>query len=188
MIKLLDVVSMTLRPVQKSRLARIDAEDFSPIVRKVIEDFRALGFFHDEDYLERGIFALRQYYAVAILDPANAHAVSAPLDPFWHAHILHTERYIPFCQETAGGYMHHRPLDQNVGEHVKVIQTLYDYTLFILPQIFSRVDEEFWPKNGVLVCSHQNQDYDPGLRECALFPADERMTLYPETRQLAVSH
>lgn len=34
---------------------------------------------------------------------------SKDIDDAWHAHILHTEDYMKFCEETFGCYLHHQP-------------------------------------------------------------------------------
>jgi len=151
-----------VHPEQARRLAFIDTEDYDPVARKVRQHFVDTGTSFSSGYIQRGIFALKQYYAVALLDPGNAHAISRPLDPFWHAHVLHSEEYTDFCKRVVGEYMHHRPLDHSKSEHVAAVRRLYDYTLDVLPKIFSTVDAQFWPANvadDALICYHKgNQD------------------------------
>lgn len=35
---------------------------------------------------------------------------SKEIDIVWHAHILHTKRYIQFCDNIFGYYLHHNPM------------------------------------------------------------------------------
>lgn len=143
---------------QYRRLCRIDAEDFTLIAKKVAEDFKKLGVVVTQEYLDTGIYALKQYYAVAMLDPANAHAVTVPIDPFWHAHILFTAQYREFCADVVGEYMDHVPLNFDEQDEVKNVGQLYSYTLTIMPKLFDRIDEKFWPSQfsqADLICYHK---------------------------------
>ena len=159
-----------------ARLVFIDREDYSGVMRKAKEELTALGRRHDDDHLRRGVYALKQYYAVALLDPANPHAISAEVDPFWHAHILHTEQYVAFCQNLVGEYMHHRPLDRSRPADVAGMKILYDYTQAIMPKLFGEVevDRAFWPigeaAHAVLICHHKgNQGIYPAVQKHRLF-------------------
>jgi hypothetical protein len=161
-----------------ARLHRIDNEDFRGTAKKVREHMSAIGSPVHDDYIVRGIFALKQYYAIALLDPANAHAVSRPIDPFWHSHLLHSELYQEFCDEVVGEYMHHRPLDHDNREHVAVIRRLYEYTVDVLPQVFKTIDPEFWPRkvsNADLICWHKgNQTIYLAVQPHRLFEPTSR--------------
>ena len=177
-LSLFSALAADLHPEQKKRLAVIDMEDYSGVVRKTAEYFSEINFTAPEGYMERGIYALKQYYAVAMLDPANAHAVSRPVDPFWHAHILHTEQYVEFCNRVVGEYMHHRPLNHGNEDHVAVIRRLYRYTLDVLPKLFNVVDNNFWTKDipdEMLICWHKgNQEIYRELQPMRLFEPNER--------------
>lgn len=150
--------TVPLHPELQARIAIIEQEDFSSVMRKAKEELEARGQHPSDDYLESGIHALKQYYAIALLDPANPHAVPAPVDPFWHSHILHTEQYVAFCHNLVGDYMHHRPLDRTDTHEVERMRTLYGYTLSTLPKLFADVDATFWPNDlsdGALICHHK---------------------------------
>lgn len=176
------LLSQSLRtPVhaeQLKRLSFVDEEDYSGVVRKVSEYFAEIGFIPPPGYMDRGIYALKQYYAVALLDPANAHAVSVPVDPFWHFHVLHSEQYTDFCNRVIGEYMHHRPLDHSKTEHLEAVRRLYSYTLDVLPQLFSAVDDKFWPKDlsdSAIICWHKgNQEIYREVQQWRLFEPSSR--------------
>ncbi|MBI3337118.1 MAG: hypothetical protein HY005_00640 [Candidatus Staskawiczbacteria bacterium] len=174
--KLLDELVVDVCEEHKRRLRIIDNEDYSGVVRKVREFYVAEhGHEPTHDYLDSGVYGLKQYYAVALLDPLNAHSVSAKLDPFWHAHILHTHKYMDFSERVVGRYMHHVPLDPDDVERVENIGVLYGYTIEVLEQLFGEVDEENWATEGVnfrLCCGHASS-YEE-VNRLGLFPAVER--------------
>ncbi len=155
------------------RLQVIDLEDYTSIRRKVREMLAEDKILVSDDYLDAGIAALKQYYAVALLDPANSHAISGQLDPFWHAHILHSAQYMAFCDKVVGRYMHHIPLDTTDVRKVENVGALYGYTQKVLGILFpNHLDARFWPTAPAdlkLVCTHAN-DY-PLVNHLGLFPA-----------------
>ena len=168
-----------ITPFHIARIREIDNTDFSGVLRKVREDLAQLGFAADDDYLSRGLLALKQYYAVAVLDPLNMHAVSDTLDPFWHAHILHTQQYEEFCGRVVGGFMHHVPLDHDRSLDVRAVDRLYSYTGGCLSEFFLEVDPEFFPAelpDARLICFHGNR-YEAPLLENALKPRNPEMVL-----------
>jgi len=156
------------------RFRAIDDEDYSGVVRKTIE---VIGRRSDY-YIGRALFALKQYYAVALLDPANAHAVPVRVDPWWHSHILHTEQYHRFCQRVVGEYMHHSPLDSTNVSQVENVRTLSAYTHEIVQKLFNTVDAGFWTgdlSDGAMICYHKgNQDIYIDVQPLRLFPPNVR--------------
>lgn len=144
-------------PFHVTLLRFIDETDFSSIRRKVALDLAKIGIIADEGYLDEGILALKQYYAIAVLDPKNMHAVSDTVDPFWHVHILHTEEYIDFCNRLIDGYLHHDPLDHEKLQAVGMMDRLYRYTVGCYKQFFNYVNPTFFPAELPvyrLVCKH----------------------------------
>lgn len=151
-----------------SRLRQIDTFDYGPVKRKVARD-HAL----PPAKLDEGIENLKRYYAVALLDPLNLHAVSKGVDPFWHSHILFTSEYHNFCSGIFGQFIHHEPLDPEDGPKVAFVAKLYDYTLGVYSKMFKSVDSAWWPQSGKAafepVCLHQ-EIQNPEIRAAALFP------------------
>jgi len=179
---LVDQIKIHLQAEHIRRLQIIENEDYSGVVRKTHEYLEETGVRFDQSYIDRGIHALKQYYAIALLDPANAHAVSIPVDPFWHAHILHTEQYHVFCGGVVGEYMHHQPLDRGNNAQVENVKTLYSYTLEIMQKLFGSVDSDFWPESGpdgLQICFHKgNQELYPDVQDIRLFEPDQRGRSY----------
>lgn len=147
---------VTITHDQHQRLEAIDAEDFTPVARKVREHFEEMGRSVTDTYLDRGVYALKQYYALIVLDPRNIHGMSAAVDPFWHAHILHTEQYMRFSGQVVGEYIHHYPLDKKNARQMRALRPISDSTSEKLPMAFDDIDREFWPEtftDADLICA-----------------------------------
>jgi hypothetical protein len=51
-----------------------------------------------------------KYFVYLLLLTGESLSIPTKLvDLIWHAHILHTREYVSFCNEVAGGYIHHKP-------------------------------------------------------------------------------
>lgn len=177
------IIRAPISPFHSERIRRIDAEDFEPVKKKTAQLLAAQGIIVNDDYLERGILALKQYYAVALLDPNNSHAVSDVVDPFWHAHMLFSQRYSDFSKDVVGVYMHHVPLDHDNRLQLENVGVLYAFTCEVLQRFFTEVDPEFWPTevgDERLICWHKGNGgvYDPKIYQHALLPADARGVNY----------
>ncbi|MEX0931515.1 MAG: hypothetical protein WDZ88_02075 [Candidatus Paceibacterota bacterium] len=168
---LVDTVGIILTPLQKRRLHIIDNHDFSIFLKHAEKEIRKAG---GEPTLNpsEAEYALKQYYALATLNPNNMHAVSVAVDPYWHSHILHTKSYAQFCQDGIGYYMHHDPLDETDIEKGKLVEGIYEYTLKILDTIFpNSVNLESWPKDALnnRICWH----FGSSTPQESVFPTNE---------------
>lgn len=172
-LSLESTIKIDLTELQLEMVRLIDAEDFSGVVRKVREEFAHWGESASDEYLDAGVLALKQYYAVALLDPCNEHAVSDSIDPFWHAHILHTKEYIAFGERIFGQYVQHEPLDHDNAVQLRHVARLYSYTTGVYRVMFSYISEAFYPEvmlDARLLCSHQ-EIAKLELRDATVFPA-----------------
>jgi hypothetical protein len=155
---LMSAVLIPVGPIQRKALQVIDQWDFRLEAQKTIEDLRAIGQSPTSEYIDDGVFALRKYHAIALLDPLNGHAVSDTLDPFWHAQILFTEPYTRFCSKVFGQYMHHYPLDHSDQKAVVQVRRQYDYTVNeVVPAVFGETGDVFYPvgiANDRVICNH----------------------------------
>ena len=170
---LIDRISRKLDEFQQSKIEAIDRFDYSNVKWKVSKDLSGV----TDKYIDEGIENLKLYYAVALLDPLNGHAVSRAVDPFWHAHVLFTKDYGRFCDEIFGGYVHHEPLDEANAAEMKKVERLYRYTIGIYADLFKDVDESWWGKSFgpfKLVCLHMLVK-DPEIMRHALFPSNPEM-------------
>ena len=168
----------TIRPAVRARMSEdllrrlhvIDEHDYSGVVRKVREEMARVGARVSNDWLNAGVLALKRYYAIALIDGTNMHAVSDAVDPFWHAHILHTRQYREFCDQIADHYLDHDPLDHANDDDVEFVKRLYQFTRDQYDKCFTFFDERFHPENPAvseLVCIHGN---DIMAQALAIFP------------------
>lgn len=78
-----------------------------------------------------------------------------------------------FCEGVVGEYMHHQPLDHTVEADVSRVRRLYDYTLEVMPKIFTFMDDRFWPTRVLdadLICFHKgNADIYTDVQSLRLF-------------------
>ncbi len=170
--RLMKALKLEVSAFHREKLMQIDDFDYGKVLKKVGRDCGGL----TDRYLSEGEYSLKQYYAVALLDPLNEHAVSKLVDPFWHAHVLFTQDYAEFCNSIFGGYVHHTPLDPDDTEEVGRVSNLYEYTLSTYKKIFSDIDESWWPdvSTGMvglasrIVCLHMLVK-DPEIMAHALF-------------------
>ncbi len=175
-ISLVGNLKIQVQPEHEKRLRIIDGEDYSVVLRKAREFLTQIGQTPSEEYLLRGVEALKLYYAIPVLDPSNAHAISAEIDPFWHAHMIDSKRYTRFCDEAIGEYLHHEPLDKAQGDLMLGAARLYRYTVEVLNRSFCYVDNFFWSPeviNARLICFHARVK-NPTIKEIALFEEVER--------------
>lgn len=143
----------------KKILTLIDMHDFSRVRQRVSKEQGIT----DKKILDEGIDNLKRYYAVAFLDPLNEHAVSKPVDPFWHTHILFTKEYTQFCIDVVNAYMHHEPLDESDSAEVERVKNLYEYTRLIYSKMFKSTSDSWWPDSSVdesvVICQHCPMSY-----------------------------
>lgn len=154
---LVSTIAIHVPAFHQERLALIDAEDYSGVDWKVREELSKQGHEVSDPYIKEGLLALKQYYAVALLDSRNEHAVSDEIDPFWHAHILHTRLYHAFGERVFGQYIHHEPLKHARHGDVDHVAALYAYTARIYTEIFNYTNPLFYPAvqpRGRLCCVH----------------------------------
>lgn len=168
---LFESIKLPISDFHAQKVRMIDEFDYSNLRWKVKEE---LGEIATEEYLDKGIENLKKYYAVALIDPINQHAVSEEVDPFWHTHILFTREYVKFCDSIFNQFIHHEPLDRKDPEEVTRVTDLYDYTIDVYNKIFRDNDKFWWPDSTSAsfqaICYH-NSLYDPEILENGMFPS-----------------
>jgi hypothetical protein len=157
-MNLIEVIkSINVTDSNRSRLEFIDNTDYSKVIKKTDQEFRKFGIEVGQQYLDNGVLALKQYYAIAVLDPFNYHSVGYNVDPFWHNHILFTAEYRTFCDSVIGHYMDHMPLDNSNELEVQATMEAYHHTMKTYQEVFTYFDETFTPINiteDLAVCPH----------------------------------
>lgn len=162
-----ETIKVSMSDRQKRIMHTIDnSPEWEKVKAKVKEEMANQGLEPTDEYLEEGILSLKQYYAVCFLDN-NPHAISDVLDPFWHAHILHTRDYVAFGKSIDLDYMHHRPRNYANEKEVEVIKTLFIHTHEVFGKCFAYVSPLFmapFTDESQLVCLHYNNErfVEPG--------------------------
>ncbi len=54
----------------------------------------------------------RRFLYLIIQHPNKGLAPSQCIDEYWHAHIVHTKKYMEDCDAIVGHYIHHQPADK----------------------------------------------------------------------------
>jgi hypothetical protein len=75
----------------------------------------------------------------------NPLPISGAVDPFWHAHILHTYSYAEMSGLLGSKYFHHVPAS---GDDLIALEPGYNKTLEIYNENFGIPSKEFWPEFG----------------------------------------
>lgn len=84
------------------------------------------------------------FIAASGRQPGQSLAPSKPVDIGWHTFILHTVDYAKFCQQVAGGFVHHVPTDEG-EEPTGGPQAARARTLAAITAAGYAIDEELWP-------------------------------------------
>jgi hypothetical protein len=145
---LLDTRVALITRAHEERFSRIDAEDFSLVMQWIRDARFAEGAQVTLSYLEYGVMSLKQYYAIMVLDPLNAHAAGPFITQFWHVH-KDCRGYNRFCKEIFGRVIGHTEIDAENTDMVHVVRGMYRYTRDLAPRIFDRayIDGNFWPQS-----------------------------------------
>ncbi len=146
-------------------LMEIDATDFSIEKTVVPKLLKGVGLPTDDEFINDGFEAYKQYMAIALIDSKNMHAVSDVVDPFWHAHILCTQKYNKFCFDVFGRFLHHHPIETEIERDQ--VEVLYDYTRRIYDKVFLHFEPwTFKPlTRDQLICFHNCDRYDAPTEE-----------------------
>src|SRR3954463_14087713 len=101
-----------------------------------------------KEEVERGIWEVKRYHAIGVIDVTYVHAISERVDPFWHEHIHFSVDYQEFCRKFVGHYKEHFPIDESIPSARKQIMPCYERTLEIYTEYFGEPDVEWWRPDG----------------------------------------
>lgn len=175
--ELIESVHVPMMYAHYLKLQAIDLHDFTLVKKKVAQEYKIT----DELHLNTGIAYLKRYYAIHVLDALNPPAMSAPVDPFWHTHVLLSHDYTGFCDRIFGQYVHHIPLLFEDVAAVAYVTDFYNRTYKKHKQIFGSIDETFFPQDPKLglCCSPSEHGHLSRLTEIALYPEEKMLLLSP---------
>lgn len=95
---------------------------------------------------------LKRYLVMSVLNPNAKYSMAGPVDNLWHTFILFTQKYVKFCEQLAGHFIHHIPtssseekviIDHTIpSEFSSYEKFLKDYELFFQEPPPAHI----WPK------------------------------------------
>lgn len=90
--------------VLEEAVKRVTAIDFSMQSRKLVEEHN-----WSVDTCIEVEDLYRKFLALTIRYPERKLCPNGPVDEFWHAHILDTQKYAADCEQLFGEMLHHYP-------------------------------------------------------------------------------
>lgn len=116
-----------------------------------------------EGYTAEKVEAMQEEY-IKFIALCSEHAtkakpivISNQVDPFWHTHILFTNKYRGMCERIfgkEGAYLDHNPT--KTEDDVKALEDSYKgVTLPLYEKYFGLPSGEFWPENA-MICGGAN--------------------------------
>ena len=119
--------------------------DLEPIMVKAMDS--------DEGYswsLEKShkiAIEYRRFLTLCVLYPDEAIVPSAPVDDFWHMHILDTEKYANDCAKYLGFFLHHFPyFGMRSADDARNLARAWGRTLELYELAFGESPvAEYWP-------------------------------------------
>ena len=118
----------------------VESRDFS-----VVRDFMVSRQDYGPEQVEEMEKEYKRYIAICAVNATKKEPlpISASVDPFWHAHILHTEDYIDMSNQLGSVYFHHTPA---AGDELVELEPAYNKMLNIYEKNFGKPSEKFWPQ------------------------------------------
>lgn len=116
---------------------------------------------------ERGILEVKRYHAIDVLDPTYVHAISHPVDPYWHEHLHFSVDYKAFCEKFVGQFKDHFPIDESILGVREQLQGPWKRTLKIYEEYFGKPDPKWWTDGPVcldvnhMIGHYMNGWYEP---------------------------
>jgi len=108
----------------------IQSADLSPVIERLISvDGWSRKSALKAVQLYRNYLFIRKKYN-ELLPP------SYEIDEAWHAHVLHTEAYVEFCNDVFGTYLHHHPHMVKHGRNVNKLVERFEKTQEFYKQEF----------------------------------------------------
>jgi hypothetical protein len=137
----------------------VPPELFGRLVRRIVADEHL-----DADFAERVVDQALAFLGTCARPHTRALAPSEPVDPGWHAFILHTREYGEFCQGIAGRFLHHVPTEAgDAGAHGEAARATLARTVAAIEAAGFVVDYDLWPQTANVSCTgcHQGCHDDP---------------------------
>jgi hypothetical protein len=121
--------------------------DLEPIMVKAMDHEEGFGW--DIKYTRAICREYKRFLALCMHFPDDAIVPSAPVDDFWHLHILDTQKYAEDCHAYLGYFLHHFPYFGMRGEQdLRNLEAAWNKTLSQYELMFDeKADSIFWPRS-----------------------------------------
>ena len=108
-------------PRQRAVVNRAMRFDLRQVRMRYAMDYHATP--EDAKILER---ELKRYLILRALNPTACYPMTGPTDGFWHTFLLFTRKYARFCQQVAGRFLHHTPVDSHSARKDRKLHKDYE--------------------------------------------------------------
>lgn len=126
-----------------SLMAGIEDLDLEMIKLKLMDPDEGEGW--SRDYVDQVCEEYRKFLTMTRLYPELAIVPSAPVDAFWHNHILDTQKYGPDCEKVFGFFLHHFPYFGMRGEEdMANLNSSWENTIQAYRRHFGEPPPGFW--------------------------------------------
>lgn len=161
---------LTRQSRMESRLEAIQQIDLSMVGKKLMEAYPEGKGWNAEQVAEAEKW-YRRYLSIIVKYPESIHVPNAPIDAFWHQHILDTRAYAKDCQNVFGFFLHHFPYFGLGGDKTE-LNNSFDNTNHLYEEMFGencKQMEQFAEIKGKDCCQscpcadEERTPYIPGL-------------------------
>lgn len=118
----IQAVTMTLGVKTSVRLERLQTMDLSKVQGKLMHSAPEGQGWTEEQASEAEKWYKRYLAMVVTYPDLKKHIPNAPIDAFWHQHILDTMAYAQDCEHVLGFFLHHNPYFGSGGDNTLVKQ------------------------------------------------------------------
>ncbi len=121
----------------------INEIDLEPIIVKLVDHEEGLGWTIKHALKVEGEY--RRFLVLCKMFPTEPIVPSAPIDDFWHFHILDTRKYEIDCNNFFGYFLHHFPYFGMRGEKdAENLSNAWKNTLKLYTDKFGEPDRLIW--------------------------------------------
>jgi|GEM_PF-2181317 len=116
------------------RYLAMKAFDLAPVIAFAVRD----KFLPDQETAEVAFDSLLQWLAAHAVDEHKEMPfvmMNGPVDEAYHAFMLNSRKYLQFCREYVGFFIHHTPVDDELSKHLELDLGI-DYTIGYLNKAY----------------------------------------------------
>ncbi|GAB1516351.1 glycine-rich domain-containing protein [Actinophytocola sp. KF-1] len=149
---------MTTTLTTRTGRALVPSMLFDRLVRRTVADDHL-----DQDLAERVVDQALAFLAACARNTSAPLAPSELVDLGWHAFLLHTRDYAGFCEDIAGRFLHHVPIEPDAVGAPESARDTIRRTIEAIENAGFTVDPDLWPHADAADCTgcHNGCHDDP---------------------------